>query len=504
VITTIPADLIILFIVGMIFSLGTYQNIEKAGSVLRNKYFLAALLFNTIFCLPIGIYCYAVFPDWCWMYWLDSRDAPLWLVVAAFVFYYVSFACGFVSAYFLEKNRRGLGQRGLGTALLVFIVFAAVNYKRLFFVGSIDEFREGDILIIFQRPFISVVAFGGMLVALAALVIILSHFGTEIDHHLSQDEIDALSLKKRKVSVTKIADGDLRKAITDSLREWEGLDYLAGLLDDDRPVLIKPNLAGGGRDKVGSQTSPSMIGAVIEIIRELDPDARILIGESGSIVWWDLGPLLAGSGHEKLFEEKGCEFVNLSKGEKVRHDFGGRMGRELISGIFRQDPVIVDLPVAKTHAFYRMSGAIKNMFGITPVPIKFFRYHMKGFADWDGRVFLDIYRNFPPHLVIIDGTVSGEGYCPVAGQAKETGFIVTADDALSADMVLAKIMGFDLKGVPYLWAAIKEKMVPEYDLFGISPEDAVPEKWRRTRLRLWGLLLNTIQTIIEHGKAMRT
>ena len=102
-ITTIPSDLIILFNLGMIFGLGTFRNLDRRGSLVANKYFLAGILYNTVFCMPIAIYCYLVFPDWCWMYWLDASDAPTWLVLMAFAFYYVSFFCGFVFD-FTEKN----------------------------------------------------------------------------------------------------------------------------------------------------------------------------------------------------------------------------------------------------------------------------------------------------------------------------------------------------------------------------------------------------------------
>ena len=502
-ITTIPADLIILFIVGMIFSLGTLRNINSTRTVLANKYFLAALLYNTLFCLPIGVYCYVVFPDWCWMYWLDSRDAALGLVITAFVGYYISFTCGFAGAILFERRRRLLGVRVLLAAAAVLLIFAVINYKRLFFVGSLEQFQAGALPVIFRRRLLAVIVFAGMPLALAALIGVLSYFGTELDHRVSPEEMEAARARKCKVSITRIQNREVKEAIRKSLAEWNGLDYLGQLLDETRPVLLKPNLAGGGKDRPGSQTSPELIEAVVDLIRELKPEARIMIGESGSIVWWDLRTLLNDSRYERLFREKGVEFINLSRTPKVLHDFGGRMGRELVPELLHQDPIIIDLPLAKTHTFYRMSGALKNMFGILPLPLKLARYHTKGFADWQGRIFLDIYRNFPPHLVIIDGSVAGEGYCPVAGKAKPSGFIISADDALAADLALARIMGFAQQAVPYLAVAQQQGLVPEYAWLGEDPESVAPSAWKKPRLRFSGLVLNFFAIILEHVKAPR-
>jgi uncharacterized protein (DUF362 family) len=499
-ITTIPADYFIMFVVGMVFSFGVYPNVRRTGTILNNKYFKTGLVYQTIFCMPIALYCYAAFPDWCWMYWLDSREAGFIFTALAFLGYYLLFTAGYAASHGLQRRGEAWCLGGIGVALLATLLFSLVNFKRLFFVGSFDEWKAGTLHFILHWMLLTAVVFFGMLFAVAALVVVLSYFGTELDHHLSDRELAAVRAKLRRVSIVKIEGGDLKAAIARSLNDWGGLDYLREFLAERPFVLLKPNLAGGAKDQPGTQTSPEFIAAVAALIRELKPDARILVGEAASIMWLDLRPLLEGSGYERLFREQGLEFVNLSQGRTVPHDFGGRMGHDGIAEVLTQNPLIIDLPVAKTHPFYRMSAAVKNMYGILPVPLKLLRYHVKGFGDWEGRVFLDVYRNFPPQLVLADGAVSGEGYCPVRGTAKRTGFVLSADDALAADMVLARIMHFNPRAVPYLNAAVKERMVPEYKIFGPEPEAVVTEKWDKMKLRLPGLIVNLFAVISEHRK----
>ncbi|MEM3876047.1 MAG: DUF362 domain-containing protein, partial [Candidatus Micrarchaeaceae archaeon] len=122
-------------------------------------------------------------------------------------------------------------------------------------------------------------------------------------------------------------------------------NYIKNLLKEkENRVIIKPNFAGGIKDKPGTQTSPEVLSAIIDILREISPDVHIIIVESGSIYWWNLKPLLRKSRYEKLFREKNVEFINLSKTELVKHNFSGRMGIEDIPKILLEPHLLIDVP----------------------------------------------------------------------------------------------------------------------------------------------------------------
>ncbi len=143
------------------------------------------------------------------------------------------------------------------------------------------------------------------------------------------------------------------------------------------------------------------------------------------------------------------------------------------------------------------------MFGVLPAPFKLLHYHTKGFADTEGQVFLDIYRSFPSHIVVVDGTISYEGYAPVAGKPKETNFIITSNDALSADFALAEIIGFTIKDIAYLRAAISAGFNPSYILVGSKPQAVVSGTWKKPRWRTGGLALNLVSIFREHVRVRR-
>lgn len=304
--------------------------------------------------------------------------------------------------------------------------------------------------------------------------------------------------KEGRVSVRK-AGGDLKESIKKSLSDWNGVEYIREKLRYSRKVLIKVNLAGGGRDRRGTQTSPDVVVAVGKVLREIDPSVEIRVIESPSIVWWSLKRVFEGSLFQKKLEENGLEFIDLSRIPSTTYRFGGKLGDEAIPSILLEERFLIDLPVAKTHAFFVLSGAIKNLFGLLPSPHKLLRYHTKGFGDYRGEIFLDIYKNFPPDLVVIDGTFSGEGMCPVAGRAKNTDFILTSDDALSADMVLSRLMGMEPEEIPYLRVAIRKWGMPELKVF--SELDS-PLRIRRVRFKLFSLFVNFLWVIVENIKAL--
>ena len=498
-ITTIPADYIMMFITGSLFSTFTFDNIIRCGRPFKNKYFLTLLIFQTLFCMPVALLCYHLYPDWCWMYWIEAGKLSFPVVSFAFLMYYFFSILGYLTGFIIERKKRGNGLRLVGLSLLLFLIFCLLNFKRLFFIGDMESFKNNSAKFLLTIPELSFIVFGGTAIALMVLILILLSFGKELDFKPDEKTVSSYMRFEKYVGISKVK-GDILTAVKDSLNLWNGIEYLKKLLYEKPFVIIKANLAGGGKERKGTQTSPEVLSAVIDLIKELKNDVKIYIAESPSIVWWNLEPLLEGSRIMNVIRDKKVEFLNLSKGEMVEQDFGGRLGIEKIHKKLLENPLILDLPVAKTHGFYKMSGALKNMFGILPAPMKLRRYHTKGFADTSGIVFIDIWRNFPPHIVIVDGTFSCEGDGPVTGKAKKTDFILSSNDAISADVVLCKIMGFKKpEKIPYLKSLFSLGFKPEPMVLGENPETLVKEKWKKPHLlRSYSMLKNFLGILKEH------
>lgn len=484
-----------MFIVGLVFSWQTARQVQKTGYLFFNKYFGVLFLFQTLVLMPQAIYYYVAHPDWCWMYWTDSRKVPLSIAALTYLSYYPSMISGYALGFYLEKKKTHLSFTAIKISILFLLLFAVFAMKRLFYIGTLEQFHSNSTTFILFLPSLFVMVFGGMAISIFILLHILRYLGKELDVPFT-----AKAQKPNPVVAIQKVSEDVEEAIKLSLQTWNGLQYLQRLIQEKgKKVLIKPNFAGGGKDKRGTQTSKEVLEAVVEILREIQQDVEIFMVESGSIFWRDMDPLIKGSVYEKLFLEKNLQFVNLSRARTKEYDFGGRMGKDEVPEILLTPHVLVDVPVAKTHAYFKMSGALKNLFGLLPEGFKLFRYHAGKGLDDGGRIFLDIYRNFPPDLVIVDGMVSCEGHGPY-GTPKETNFIITSSDAVCTDFVLSEIMGYNKEEVPYLKALLEDGFSPDFTLSGDPVEHAKPRNWKHTG-KFLGLHVNFYRILWEHLKS---
>lgn len=62
-------------------------------------------------------------------------------------------------------------------------------------------------------------------------------------------------------------------------------------------------------------------------------------------------------------------------------------------------------------------------------------------------------RRFPIQLAIIAGHPAMIGTGPLGGHAVETGIVIASTDAVAADVVGARLLGFEPQGVRHLWEA---------------------------------------------------
>jgi uncharacterized protein (DUF362 family) len=504
--TTVWADYGFLFLVGLVFGVFTSRQCRKSGTLFRNRYFLAALLFQSVFCMPLAVYCYAIFPDWCWMYWLEASEVPPAWVFLAFGCYYLFMAAGFgIGAKSADTKGQQAGLRLLGYSLAVLLLLLAVFSRRLVFVGTLAEFQAGTARPLFSHQPLFPLLLAGFALALLVMALLLLRFGKELDHRWSKEDQQRLSGRRRVVSSTRVGSRNIKDALEASLSHWGGKEYLRDLLRRKGPrVLLKPNLAGGAKGHPGTQTSAKVLGAVIDLVRDIAPEAQILVVESGSIFWWDLGQLCRGSPHERLLLEKDVRLVDLSREPLREYDFGGRMGKEPIPALFLEPHVLIDIPVAKTHGYFKITGAVKNLFGLTPAVHKLFRYHLKGFADRQGQIFLDLYRHLTPDLVVVDATTSIEGDGPL-GRPKETGVLITSDDALCADFLLAEIMGYRPQEIPYLAALFRQEGFSlECERLGDPLSTVRPEHWAKPSWGALSLLKNLGRIVYYHSRPERS
>jgi hypothetical protein len=118
------------------------RNLQRP--IFSNRYFSALMLFEAAVLLPEGIYFVAFYPDWAWMYLLDSNTVPLAVDAMALVAMPVTATMGFIVGYFSARSNSDwvtLMVIAFGVAGLLGMFVVARN--KLLWVGNFEQYHRG-------------------------------------------------------------------------------------------------------------------------------------------------------------------------------------------------------------------------------------------------------------------------------------------------------------------------------------------------------------------------
>ena len=197
-------------------------------------------------------------------------------------------------------------------------------------------------------------------------------------------------------------------------------------------------------------THPMLVLAAAESFRCLG--ARYVIVAEGPGHQRDTQLVLSQSGYQQSLRDEKIRFVDLNRDELVRTPLRSRyMGiRDLwLPRTVLKADFLVSMPKIKTHHWAGVTLSMKNMFGIVPGA----RYGWpKNILHWKGiqESVLDLCATVPVHFVIADGIVAMEGNGPLNGSPRSLGKIVLANDAVAADAICARLMGFEPGRIPHI------------------------------------------------------
>ena len=219
-----------------------------------------------------------------------------------------------------------------------------------------------------------------------------------------------------------------------------GLAALGGLKAFLRPeerVLVKPNLLKPAEADSAVTTHPAVLRALFRLLEEYGCTS-VRFGDSPG---HDTGThALERLGFRA--DEPVCGARLTPMAEEVRVDFPeGLTEKEFwFAREVTESEAIINVCKMKTHALMRITGAVKNLFGLLCGTRKA-REHMK-FPN-DGlfaRMLVDIHRCVRPRLHIMDAVVAMEGNGPGAGTPKQMGLLLFSADPVALDAVFCALI----------------------------------------------------------------
>jgi len=241
----------------------------------------------------------------------------------------------------------------------------------------------------------------------------------------------------------------------ESVAKAVGLSRGLARLPSGAKVFIKPNIVFWTKavpfPKWGVITTSRVVEDMVVLLKERGID-DITIGE-GTVISKakDLetpAHAFESLGYNTLKKRYGLKVVNTLEQpfEKVHLGEGVTLNfnRDILESDF-----VVNLPVIKTHTQTMVSLGIKNLKGTIDIPSRKKCHTPKTGLDLH-RMVSKLFVPMPPMFTLLDGIYTAELGPNVDGVARRSNLLVASSDLLSADMVGARVLGFDPGNVPYL------------------------------------------------------
>lgn len=281
----------------------------------------------------------------------------------------------------------------------------------------------------------------------------------------------------------------------------EALEFLGwkDTIEKNARVAIKPNLTYA-HYKEGVTTSPAVLRALLEILKERTDNIRV-VETDGGYGSWKLSDAYRGHNYDKICAELDVELVNLSEGpsEQISFEVRGQTQQlPLPKLLLDETDVFMTMPVPKVHAMTYLSLSYKNQWGCIPDTMRLRRHYL--FND----AIVAINRALRTSICLGDGTYFLDNNGPMEGQPVRMNKIVAASDPGAFALYTSHLMGINWRKAPHLRRAVELGDMPR-DLnelqMNVHPDEARTHQFelRRTLWNRFILLSFRSKTLTRLG-----
>ena len=226
-----------------------------------------------------------------------------------------------------------------------------------------------------------------------------------------------------------------------------GFDQLGGIesiIAKDKTILVNPNMLVAIDPAAAATTHPAVFEALVRLL--VEHDYRVIYGDSpgfGNPKW-----VARKTGMLDVGDRYGLPLADFSNGKTVHFPDGVIAKQfEIANAVFESD-AIINLAKMKSHAFQRITGAIKNPFGCV---VGFHKGLMHGrytdayhFAE----MLVDLNRYLKVDFHIMDGIVAMEGNGPRNGNPVPMNVIMMSTDPVAIDTLFCQMVNLNPKLIP--------------------------------------------------------
>jgi uncharacterized protein (DUF362 family) len=230
-----------------------------------------------------------------------------------------------------------------------------------------------------------------------------------------------------------------------------------------RAVAVKPNDTWASPRDTTGVTQPDTLRAVLREVKRFGPRELVVSGGAGAA---ETEEVFRIAGLMDVVEEEGAEFFDHNRPPFTsvdlqyapERDVAGPQRSVMVNPRVLRYETLIALNQLKLHETATVTLALKNIAMSFPAADHY--GHPRSRQEHENSFFADMHSfiaamagRFPIHLAITAGHPAMIGTGPLGGHAVETGLIIASTDALAADVVGARLLGFGPQAVRHLWEA---------------------------------------------------
>lgn len=230
-----------------------------------------------------------------------------------------------------------------------------------------------------------------------------------------------------------------------------------------RVVAIKPNDTWASRDDTTGITQPDTLRAVLRAVRSHEPRTLVVTGGAGAAETEEvfrvggLMDVVTEAGAE-FFDHNRAPFVSVDLPYRPSMDVAGPQTSVMVNPRVLEYETLIAVSQLKLHETATVTLALKNI--AMSFPAADYYGHPRSTQQHENQFFEDMHsfiaamvKRFPIHLAITVGHPAMIATGPLGGHTIETGLVIASTDALAADVVGARLLGFRPQAVRHLWEA---------------------------------------------------
>ena len=221
-----------------------------------------------------------------------------------------------------------------------------------------------------------------------------------------------------------------------------GLTLLGGaeqFVKPDENILLKLNWLTGDAPEKCVTTHPAVFRAVASVLQRAG--AKLSYGDSPGFQSPDTAAKKTGCA--EVAEQMNIPLADFRAGREAHYPEGKQNKKFVIANAVLDSDGVISLPKMKTHAFQRVTGAVKNQFGCIPGALKG-EFHVKVPDATDfARMLIDLNSFVHPRLYVMDGIMAMEGNGPRGGDPRQMNVLLFSRDPIAMDATMCRIMNLD-------------------------------------------------------------